>query len=252
MELPRLRGVSLSRGRNVLIARSPERALALVALVVLGASLAGCLDEATSTLGGRVVARGEDPRLSDAWSYDGSALRNARGFVEVDVNDRSNEGSVTAELDDGRDQWRLAWTDFRESRAFHDGGIATDFAEHGDSGVGDASVPRVDLAAAGWGEAQLYRNGVAVPDPFTGNATLRAHFMIAQGALRAEDGVIYNATREQPYDPNRPGDGSVASDGNQIFVTLASHETAPPYRFFLVMEFPTVTLGEEAPPGALG
>lgn len=222
----------------------------LLAALAASALLAGCVQQAES-LGGRIVAHGADPRLAMEWSYDGSALRNAQGTVTIEVNHRTNAGSVTASLDDGRDQWRLDWSDFHESRPFHDGGIAEDFVEHGASGVGDTSVPEVHLVAAGWGEARLYRNGVLVPDPLTGNETLRAHFMIVDGTLRAADGVIYNASRAEPFDPADPGDGLVTEGGNQIFVTLASHETAPPYRFFLVMEFPTVTLGEARESGPI-
>lgn len=212
-----------------------------VALVLALAVLAGCTS--TSSLAGDVKWKGENARVSEGWAYDGIGVRLAEGTVEIDVNDFSNKGLVTATVYDGLTTWRVDWTDFAESRPFHDGGITRDLVEHGGTGTGDALIPEVHLLAAGWGQAKLFQNGKLVQDPATGTETLAAHFMVIDGALRDDEGRIHNASKAEPYDPTDPDDGHVEAGARQIFIQLKSED---PQSLFLVFEFRDATEGRAA------
>lgn len=215
------------------------RALPVSLLFV--AALAGCLDPDSTPA--RIHVLGETGFFALGFAYDGQHVNPYDGFVYLAVDDVSNTGTVEARgelggiyakpkpclpaafcLDDHavftKKWFNVSFTGFAGSKDFHDGGIATDLIEHGDSGVGDADIPKVDVSTAGWGWATMRFEGKPVLNPVTGGEW-NAHFMVVRNGVRGNaDGKMWNAALDRPYDPKSPGDAYSLPNDNEVHLEL--------------------------------
>jgi hypothetical protein len=206
----------------------------LVLLPLLTAALAGCLQDETARV---YYAAGQDGYLSLGQAYDGKNVLAFNGAITIIGREAENTGlahvqGFLAPGSAGKPQvWDILFDRFAEqaNRTFQDGGIAADLEEHGDSGNGDASIPRVHADLAGWGEATINVDGKPSPDPLTGQETWVAHYMVLTTGVR-DDAThqIWNQAKSAPYDPANPGDGFAQEGDNEIHLRLSSHATAPP------------------------
>jgi hypothetical protein len=89
----------------------------------------------------------------------GKHLHAVEGHIDIEVKDRWNSGRVAADFREGADSYRIVFDRFAANQPFQDGGIATRVYEHGDSGNGDPLYPKTWLYLAGWGRADLFKNG---------------------------------------------------------------------------------------------
>lgn len=181
------------------------------ALMVTG--LSGCLVEEKLT---GYHAYGSNGSFAAGFAYEGgkSVLR-FDGPAYLDVNDENNTGAFVAKGKVAGKNFHVIFEDFAQSKPFHDGGIAADFHEHGASGVGDMTIPEVDLEMAGWGLANIKSDGVPYKDPISGKDQWTAHFMVIRNGVRDNTtGAIYaDANKSKPYSPmnasmgySEPGD----------------------------------------------
>src|SRR5207249_5720377 len=106
--------------------------------------------------------------------YAGKHLTPVEGTIQIDVNEVTNTGRVVAEFGEGADRYRIVFDQFAASQPFQDGGIATRVYEHGDSGNGDPLYPKTWLYLAGWGKADLLKNGEVLYKDYS------AHFMVME------------------------------------------------------------------------
>ncbi|MBA3965368.1 MAG: hypothetical protein H0X47_06295 [Nitrospirales bacterium] len=81
-------------------------------------------------------------------------------------------------------EWPI--TRFAGVAPYQDGGLATRVYEHGDSGNGDSLYPKTWLYLAGWGKADVLKNGHLLFQDYA------AHFMVME---RSRD----PNTHEVPY-----------------------------------------------------
>lgn len=183
----------------------------LVALVVLGL-LAGCFggesapNERTFAATGGVVTAG--------WAYDGSGVIGREADLTGNTVDDANNGSVHVELLIDDEPWVIHFDRFSEAagKAFQDGGIEHEIDEHGDSGIADASIPKIHALVAAWGSASVTRNGAPVAaEPWT------AHLMVSQDTVRV-GGKITKADGTTPYDPSAPADARRVEGDAQAFL----------------------------------
>lgn len=169
----------------------------------------------------------------DHLDYAGKRLTPVTGTIEIDVNERANTGSVVAQFAEGPDQYRIVFDRFEQWAPFQDGGIATRLYEHGDSGNGDPLYPKTWLYLAGWGKANLSKNGELLYKDYA------AHFMVME---RSRD----PQTREVRYPIKRtlPG-GETDPAGMEIDLWVRSKETNnanfPPFETFLHLYWEEVT-----------
>ena len=105
----------------------------------------------------------------DHLDYAGKHLHPVNGHIDIEVNDRTNSGRVQAEFQDGPDAYRIVFDRFIAAQPFQDGGIATRVYEHGDSGNGDPLYPKTWLYLAGWGRADVFKNGEPLYKDFLGS-----------------------------------------------------------------------------------
>ena len=170
-------------------------ALAVAALV------AGCFgapeapNEQTFRATGGVVSAG--------WSYDGSAVVGREATLDGSTDDAANTGAADVTFVIDEESWVVRFDRFAqgEGRDFQDGGIEHGLDEHGDTGVADASIPRIHALVAAWGSATVARGGAVVTtEPWT------AHLMVSRDTVRGPDGKITKADGATPYDPAAPGD----------------------------------------------
>jgi len=202
--------------RGTMVGRNTLAASLLAAFIA--SALAGCF-AAPDAAAYRVV--GTDGKGAIGFAYDGHGVLPFDGNITIDVEDVNNTGQVVVHgAFDGR-QFDVVFDRFNGLKDFHDGGIVSGLREHGDSGVGDTSVPAVDLDVAGWGTARVTVDGEPLIDPVNGTAEWAAHFMVVRNGFRDDDtGTVWNGDRSGPYDPDVPGDATTVDGDWEIHLAL--------------------------------
>lgn len=189
--------------------------------------LAGCFGP--DALGDPRVVRAESKAAFSAagWAYDG-AVDSVDATVDATFNDADNAGSAILAWNAGGVGWRVEFDQFAEAanKSFMDGGIEFDLTEHGDSGVADASIPKILALVAAWGEARVSLDGEPLMDP-TGSETWSAHVMASDTTVRGADGKIANAAGGA-YDPAKPADARRTEGDRQLLFALKPHPRATP------------------------
>lgn len=169
----------------------------------------------------------------DHLDYAGKRLVPVKGTIQIDVDERANTGRVTAEFTEGSDQYHIVFDRFEPWAAFQDGGIATRLYEHGDSGNGDPLYPKSWLYLAGWGKANVLRNGQPLYKDYD------AHFMVME---RSRDPDTHEV--RYPVKRTLPG-GETDPAGMEIDLWVRSKETNnenfPPFETFLHLYWEEVT-----------
>ncbi|MBA3966462.1 MAG: hypothetical protein H0X47_11915 [Nitrospirales bacterium] len=182
---------------------------------------------------GTLIGRMHDKTPWDHMDYAGKHLNPIVGKIEIEVNERTNIGQVHAEFVDGVDQYRIVFTRFAGVAPYQDGGLATRVYEHGDSGNGDSLYPKTWLYLAGWGKADVFKNGHLLFQDYA------AHFMVME---RSRD----PNTHEVPYPLKRslPG-GETDPAGIEIDLWVRSSESNtenfPPFETFIHLFWEEVT-----------
>jgi hypothetical protein len=180
-----------------------------------------------------LVGRMDDQSPWDHLDYAGKHLNAVAGRIDIDVNERTNSGQVVAEFQEGTDHYRVVFDRFIAWQPFQDGGIATRVYEHGDSGNGDPLYPKTWLYLAGWGVADLSKNGQILYKDFS------AHFMVMERSRDPE-------THQVPYPMKRtlPG-GETDPAGMEIDLWIRSKEqntqNFPPFEKFVHLYWEEVT-----------
>jgi hypothetical protein len=169
----------------------------------------------------------------DHMDYAGKQLTSILGTIEIDVDEPANRGLVEAKFVEGTDQYRITFTQFAGGAPYQDGGVATRIYEHGDSGNGDSLYPKTWLYLAGWGKADVFKNGQLLFKDYA------AHFMVME---RSRD----PNTRKVRYPMARdlPG-GETDPAGMEIDLWVRSAETDnqnfPPFTTFIHLFWEEVT-----------
>ena len=182
---------------------------------------------------GTLVGSTGDQSPWDHMDYAGKQLHPVSGSIEITVDERLNTGLVLAEFTDGADRYRILFDRFAASQPYQDGGIATRVYEHGDSGNGDPLYPKTWLYLAGWGKADVFKNGDILYKDYA------AHFMVME---RSRD----PKTNEVRYPMKRalPG-GETDPAGMEIDLWVRSKEqntkNFPPFETFLHLYWEEVT-----------
>ena len=194
-------------------------------LIVLLAMLFGA---ATSSMPHTSVA--DDANSPQLWNFDGDSLGS---LIEIEVDERANSGQVKAEFVEGTDQYRIVFTQFAGVTPYQSGGIATRAYEHGDSGNGDTLYPKTWLYLAGWGKADVFKNGQLLYRDYA------AHFMVME---RSRDPKIHEV--RYPMKRSLPG-GETDPAGMEIDLWVRSAETNtqnfPPFETFIHLYWKEVT-----------
>ena len=190
------------------------RPLLLVALSV--ALVAGCFDKDEAPTERTFSASAG--KVSAGWDYAGAATAPGSASLSGTVNDPENRGLVNASFTYAGSEWVVTFDQFAGAQDFMDGGVRFGFAEHGDSGVADASIPRINARVAAWGTATVTRDG----SPVAGAAGDRwaAHLMLSDDTVRGADNRILNAAGNAPYDPSKPADAKVTTGDAQALLKL--------------------------------
>jgi len=126
-----------------------------------------------------------DPSPWDHMGDDGTNLRAVDGTIEIDVDERANSGTFTADLMLPEGRYVVELERFEEFSPCQDGGIAAWLFEHGDSGCGDMNWPKSILYVAGWGWGHATLNG----EPLRSDGQI--HFMVTQGMRDRETLEVY-------------------------------------------------------------
>lgn len=190
------------------------RPLLLVALAA--GLLAGCFGDEPPAAERTVTASGG--KVSAGWDYAGAATTPGAATLAGLVNNPDNRGSVNASFDYAGAKWTVVFDQFAGTQDFMDGGVRFDVTEHGDSGVADASIPKLHARVAAWGTALVTKDG----KPIAGAAGDRwaAHLMVSDDTVRGPDNRILNAAGTAPYDPTKPADAKVTTGDAQALLKL--------------------------------
>jgi hypothetical protein len=180
-----------------------------------------------------LVGRMTDQPPWDHMDYAGKHLHPVDGHIDIEVNERTNTGHVIAEFWQGPDLYRIVFDRFSAAQPFQDGGIATRVYEHGDSGNGDPIYPKTWLYLAGWGRADVLKNGEPLYKDFS------AHFMVMERSRDAETHAVH-----YPMKRDLPG-GETDPAGMEIDLWVRSKEqntqNFPPFETFVHVYWDEVT-----------
>lgn len=111
----------------------------------------------------------------DHMGDDASNVRPVDGTIDLDVDERANTGTFTADLSLPEGHYVVEIDRFEEFSPCQNGGIAAWLYEHGDSGCGDSNWPKSLLYVAGWGWGNATLNGEPLREDY------QIHFMVTQG-----------------------------------------------------------------------
>jgi hypothetical protein len=180
-----------------------------------------------------LVGSMQDRSPWDHLDYAGKHLASVQSVIDIDVNELSNTGTVTAEFSEGVDRYRIVFDRFSGSAPYQDGGIATRVYEHGDSGNGDPLYPKTWLYLAGWGRADVFKNGQILYKDYS------AHFMVME---RSRD----LKTHQVHYPEKRTlAGGETDPAGMEIDLWVRSKDANtknfPPFEVFLHLYYTEVT-----------
>lgn len=180
-----------------------------------------------------LIGRIGDEAPWDHMDYAGHHLQPVSGQIEINVNERENSGIVTAEFTEGQDHYKILFNRFTGKAPYQDGGIATRVYEHGDSGNGDPLYPKTWLYLAGWGTADVLKNGQMLFKDYS------AHFMVMERSRDPKTHVV-----RYPVKRTLPG-GETDPSGMEIDLWVRSKETNsknfPPFEAFIHLMWEEVT-----------
>ena len=182
---------------------------------------------------GTLVGSMQDRSPWDHLDYAGKHLTPIQGTIEIEVDEQANTGRVVAAFLEEKDSYRIVFDRFTGAVPYQDGGIATRVYEHGDSGNGDPLYPKTWLYLAGWGQADVFKNGQVLYDDYA------AHFMVME---RSRDPKTHEV--RYPLKRTLPG-GETDPAGMEIdlWVRLKEPNNAnfPPFQTFLHLYWEEVT-----------
>ena len=169
----------------------------------------------------------------DHLDYNGKRLNPVPGRISIEVDERANTGVVLVEFAEGTDRYRIVFDRFAGTAPYQDGGIATRVYEHGDSGNGDPLYPKTWLYLAGWGKADVFKNGDLLLKDYA------AHFMVME---RSRDPKTHEV--RYPMKRSLPG-GETDPAGMEIDLWVRSKDqntkNFPPFETFIHLYWEEVT-----------
>lgn len=177
----------------------------IAVLLALAVGLAGCAKKPAPT---SLAFSASGGKVSDGWARDGVGLVPGASLSGT-LSDVDNKGNVNVSFDLGGAHYVVAFDQFAEAKPFQNGGVRFGFDEHGDSGNGDAMLPKVHAKAAAWGTAGVLKDGEVLKTS-AGATAWTAHLMLLDDSPRGSDDKISNAAGTAPYDPAKPTDARVA------------------------------------------
>lgn len=196
----------------------------LLVVALSAVAFAGCFGDEPLPAQRGVSASGG--KTSDGWAYDGAGVAGGSATLEGTLDNEQNTGTLTVTFDHQGSKYVVTFDQFAQTKDFMQGGIAFETPEHGDTNVGDASIPTIHAHVAAWGTATVTRDGA----PVVGSAGDRwsAHLMVSRDTVRGSDNKITKADGAAPYDPAAPTDARRVENDPQalFFVKHPDGETA--------------------------
>ncbi len=125
--------------------------------------------------GDRGYLVGGEGRTGDSFRYDGSEIWTGPGQAVIAVDDQRNQGLVMGTVTTHGHTYTIVLDRFSGDKPFMDGGIASNVRIHGTTGNGPPVLPEVLAYLAGWGRADVYKDGKLLYQDYD------AHFMLTQG-----------------------------------------------------------------------
>ena len=234
-----------------------KRVLLIVTLAVSLAAAYGVVAWGQSPVGDEVHVSGANAWIVGGYGhnfvYDGNGYTPTRGFVTIDVNNKTNEGILVAEWDVKNWKYdasqpaatgtmKVIWTNFFAPGGvrFMNGGIAHNLFLHGDSGQEAPVLPKVFTYTAGWGLADVYLAGQKI------YSDVVAHYMVTDGTRDPIDHSVHTADGKGFFNPMKPGDGFTYPERVLTHVVVHTDErdteNFPPFTMFMHVNFENTTI----------
>ncbi|MDE1765599.1 MAG: hypothetical protein KGI27_04885 [Thaumarchaeota archaeon] len=153
----------------------------------------------------------------DAFSFDGSGVKEIKGHVSVDLNPEGKTGKIVATWTDPEGHnWKLEETKFAGGNELYigevkNGTLQTRLAAdpimvnaymHGTTGAGPTFEPTLFNYLASWGPAEVWEDGKSL-------GMFQAHMMVTDGARDPVTQKITKSDGVTPYSPKTPWDSKV-------------------------------------------
>ena len=118
---------------------------------------------------------GGEGDTGNSFRYDGSGVWTGTGQATIIVDDVHNVGTVVGTVTTHGHTYKIVLKEFKGAKPFMNGGIARDLYLHGTTGNGPPVLPKVWTYLAGWGHADVYKDGQLL------HKNVHSHFMLTQG-----------------------------------------------------------------------
>ncbi len=205
-------------------------ARAFMSPILFVVALAGCVEDEKAN---DYEAAATDGYFTVDFAYDGRGVQKFVGAIHLQANDAANTGvaTVVGTIEGTNKLWVIVFDEYAEQpgKPFQDGGIARGLDEHGDTGVGDTSIPKVSVETAAWGKARIFIDGVPYLDPFSQNESWAAHYMVIKTGVRDEatHGIYQDEAMTKPYDPKTPSEGYAKAGDDEVHLVLKPTQMPP-------------------------
>ncbi|MCA1813017.1 MAG: hypothetical protein LC624_03580 [Halobacteriales archaeon] len=198
------------------------RQLALAALVLLAA---GCIQADNGAL---FRAHGTNPVAFLGYDYEGLTGVPGQGAADITVDAARDTGTGVFNFTFQNHTWAVGFTHFGQLRPFQEGGVRSNFQEHGASGNGDTLLPTLHALSAGWGTGTVSVDGALMSDPAGGGQSFALHYMVTDTPVRdPSTHKVTNAAGSGPYDPAKPDDARFLQ-GRQVYLNIQSVAAGAP------------------------
>ena len=118
---------------------------------------------------------GGEGDTGNSFRYDGSEVWTGPGQATIIVDEVNNVGTVEGTVTTHGHTYKIVMKEFKGGKPFMNGGVARDLYLHGTTGHGPPVLPKVWTYLAGWGHADVYKDGQLL------HKNVHAHFMLTQG-----------------------------------------------------------------------
>ena len=186
----------------------------------------------------------------DNFVYDGSTVVPLDGTASVDLNAKTNKGSMIVEFNGTitpeagvsyTGNIRMEYSEFETGSDFWEGGVADFVWLHGDTGQEAPVMPKVRTFLGSWGPVDIFVNDELVYEKLVG------HMMYTERSRDPNTYAIYNKDRSGFFSPGNPGDYSIAEpDETEIHFVAHTVEpdsgNFPPHTVWIHLNFVDVEL----------
>lgn len=199
------------------------------AITLVTVAAAGCIGGDDEGIPSNIQVDASSPVVSMDFAYDGQDVVEPTGAARLVADNASGTGSLEGNLTLEGDTIAFSSQTFSgdPDKPYQGNGVAQGITVHGDTGRAAPTLPELNLLTGTWGPVTVTANGEPLPDPLTGQQTLRAHTMLTDTGIRDDDSKQILTEDGSVYSPDLAGSGQSVQGDTEFIVEIFSDPSAP-------------------------